>query len=465
MTIAATTLLSQQLGMALQQMSANRYPPNRYWVAYSGGVDSHVLLHAMAMLRPQLAATLHAVHVNHGLNPAAAEWAAHAQSVSDELDIPCHLFNLDATPQKGESPEAAARNARYHVFSQVIEEGDVLLTAHHREDQAETLLLQLVRGAGPHGLAAMPVMTVFSNGHLARPLLAVEQALISRYAQEKRLDWIEDPSNQDRGLERNYLRHEIMPTLKAHWPAVSRTVSRSAAYCAEAAGLLDELATEDLKRCAQWQPGSPVPAEISLPFLQQLAPQRRRNLLRFWIKSLGLGVVSSAIMSNIEASLINAKEDAIPLVTWQSGELRRYRQQVCAMLPLAPFDSADSAAVLKWDWQERALELPTGQGVLVAHSGELDGQSGEGQGLSLTKCEQLPMTIRFRQGGERCRLSGRDHHHALKGLLQQAGVPPWQRDRIPLIYLGNQLAAVVGYFYCEPFLAQTSEPKLTFSIR
>ena len=461
MTIAATTLLSQQLGEALQQMSANRYPPNRYWVAYSGGVDSHVLLHAMAMLRPQLAATLHAIHVNHGLNPAAVEWAAHAQSVSDELDIPCHLFNLDATHQKGESPEAAARNARYHVFSQLIEEGDVLLTAHHREDQAETLLLQLVRGAGPHGLAAMPLMTTFSNGYLARPLLAVQQSLINRYAQEKRLDWIEDPSNQDRGFERNYLRHEIMPTLQAHWPAISRTVSRSAAHCAEAAGLLDELAIEDLKRCEQWQPGSQLPAQISLPFLQQLAPQRRRNLLRFWIKKLGLGIVSSSIMNQIEVSLINAKADAIPQITWQSGELRRYRQQVHAMLPLAPFDST---AVLKWDWQERGLELPTGQGVLLAHSGKLDGESGADQGLSLAKCEQLPMTMRFRQGGERCRLPGRDHRSSLKGLLQQAGVPPWQRDRIPLIYLGDQIAAVVGYFYCEPFLPQASEPKLTFTI-
>jgi len=457
MTIAATTLLSRQLGAALQEM-----PANRYWIAYSGGVDSHVLLHAMAMLRPQLTATLHAVHINHGLNPAAAEWAAHTQAVSDELDIPCHLFNLDATHQKGESPEAAARNARYQLFSQLVEQGDVLLTAHHREDQAETLLLQLVRGAGPHGLAAMPLITDFSNGHLARPLLAVEQSLINRYAQEKRLDWIEDPSNQDRGFERNYLRHEIMPTLQEHWPAISRTISRSAAHCAEAAGLLDELATEDLARCVPWQPGSPLPAQISLLFLQQLAPQRRRNLLRFWIKNLGLGIVSSSIMSQIEASLVNAKADATPQITWQGGELRRYRQQVYAMLPLAPFDST---VVLKWDWQERELELPTGQGVLEAHPGEADGKSGEDQGLSLAKCEQLPVTIRFRQGGERCRLPGRDHHHELKGLLQQAGVPPWQRERIPLVYLGEQLAAVVGYFYCAPFLAQTSEPDLTFTIR
>jgi len=209
MVAAATNRLLQQLGEALQQI-----PANRYWVAFSGGIDSHVLLDAMATLRPQLSATLNAVHVNHGLNAKAAQWAAHAVSVCELLDIPCHVFNVNASAKKGESPEAAARDARYHTFSALIEAGDVLLTAHHREDQAETLLLQLVRGAGPHGLAAMPLSRSFSNGQLARPLLAVEQALINDYAAEKALLWVEDPSNQELGFERNFLRHEVMPILK-----------------------------------------------------------------------------------------------------------------------------------------------------------------------------------------------------------------------------------------------------------
>ncbi|MCF6325445.1 MAG: tRNA lysidine(34) synthetase TilS [Gammaproteobacteria bacterium] len=457
MAAAATTRLLQQLGEVLQQI-----PANRYWLAFSGGLDSHVLLHAMATLRPQLSATLNAVHVNHGLNAKAPEWAAHAVSVCDALDIPCHIFNLDATAKKGESPEAAARDARYQAFSELIEVGDVLLTAHHREDQAETLLLQLVRGAGPHGLAAMPLSSTFSTGHLARPLLAVEQRLINHYAEEKALQWVEDPSNQDRGFERNFLRHEIMPTLKAHWPALSRTLSRSAAHCAEAAGLLDELAIEDLKNGAQWQLEMPLPDRISLDYLQQISAPRRKNLLRFWIKNLSLGIVSSVTIGQVEEALLSAKVDAMPLISWPGGELRRYRGHIYAMLPLEPFDASQC---FEWKWQQETLMLPAGLGTLQTHLIEYGDERDSTQALSLKQCQQLPMTVRFRQGGERCQLSGRHHHHQLKGLLQQAGVPPWQRDRIPLIYLGAQLAAVVGYFSCAPFLVQNNEPGVSISAR
>ncbi|MBL1261517.1 MAG: tRNA lysidine(34) synthetase TilS [Thiotrichaceae bacterium] len=462
MTTAAIPQLLTQLGEALRQISLNRYPTHRYWIAFSGGIDSHVLLHAMATLRPQLLATLNAVHVNHGLNPKAAEWAAHAVSVCDALDIPCHVFNLDARAKRGESPEAAARDARYQAFSELIETGDVLLTAHHREDQAETLLLQLVRGAGPHGLAAMPLRTAFSNGHLARPLLAVEQALINHYAQEKRLEWLADPSNQDLNFERNFLRHEVMPALKAHWPALSKTVSRSAAHCAEAAGLLDELALEDLKAAAQWRREMALPDRISLHYVQQLSLPRRKNLLRFWIKAIGFGIISSAIINQIETSLISAKEDAMPLVSWAGGELRRHRGYIYVMPPLVSFDTSQR---IEWAWHQSALLLPAGLGTLQTRLMEPGDEDDASQALHLKQCQQLPMTVRFRRGGERCQLPGRRHRHALKGLLQQAGVPPWQRNRIPLIYLGDQLAAVVGYFSCAPFLAQRHEPSVSISMR
>ncbi len=301
----ATAQLLHQLGVALQAM-----PAQRYWVAYSGGVDSHVLLHAMAALRPQLTATLNAVHVNHGLNPAASEWAAHCVSVCEALDIACHLFNVDAHAQKGESPEAAARDARYHAFSQLIERGDLLLTAHHQEDQSETLLLQLLRGAGPHGLAAMPALCRFSAGNLARPLLAISQAQIEQYANDKLLHWIEDPSNQDRGVERNYLRHEIIPSFKSHWPAFAKTVSRSAGHCAEAVELLDELAAEGLHQLTGWVKDQPVPLTLPLPDLQQMTPQRRRNILRYWLRIRELPIVSTKVMAQVECSLIEAREDA-----------------------------------------------------------------------------------------------------------------------------------------------------------
>ncbi len=456
---APSTQLLQQLGVALQAM-----PAHRYWVAYSGGVDSHVLLHAMAALRPQLSATLNAVHVNHGLNPAASEWAAHCVAVCEDLDIPCHLFNVDAHAQQGESPEAAARDARYHAFSQLIEHGDLLLTAHHQEDQSETLLLQLLRGAGPHGLAAMPVLSRFSAGNLARPLLAFSQAQIEQYANDKSLRWIEDPSNQDRGVERNYLRHEIIPSLKSHWPAFAKTVSRAAGHCAEAAELLDELAAEDLHQLTGWEKEQPVPvpATLPLPGLQQMTPQRRRNTIRYWIRKVGLPIVSKSIMNQIECSLIAAGEDANPLVRWTGGELRRYRNNLYAMLPLESFDAATE---IVWSWPQQSLVLPAGLGTLMACIEEVAAEEGPMTRLSLAQCKQLPMTIRFRRGGERCRLPGRDHHHELKGLLQAAGVPPWQRDRIPLIYLGDQLAAVVGHFTCAPFHAKAGEAGIAFSIR
>ncbi len=456
MVSAAASQLLQQLKAELEAI-----PANRYWVACSGGIDSHVLLHAMAALRPQLSATVNAVHVNHGLNPAAGEWAAHVISLCDSLSIPCHLFNVDARPRRGESPEAAARDARYHHFSQLIEEGDVLLTAHHREDQAETLLLQLLRGAGPHGLAAMPLVTPFSAGQLARPLLKTAQALINGYAQERSLHWIEDPSNQERGFERNYLRHDVVPLLKAHWPAFSKTVSRAAAHCAEAAGLLDELAAEDLRRLSGGV-GEQLPtAQISLDGLRQLTPERRRNVIRFWIKQCSLPIVSTKIMDQISTSLITARDDAAPLVRWSGGELRRYREHLYAMAPLEPFDSSQQ---FRWRWQEGALELPAAIGRVVAQAHVATNGDSGGEGLSRTQCEQQPLSVRFRQGGERCRLPGRTQHHQLKGLLQQAGVPPWQRDRIPLIYLGEQLAAVVGYFYCAPFQAKGGEARVTFAL-
>lgn len=456
MVNAAAPLLLQQLRAELEAI-----PANRYWVAYSGGVDSHVLLHAMAALRPQLSAAVNAVHVNHGLNPAAGQWAAHVISICDALSIPCHLFNVDARPRRGESPEAAARNARYHHFSQLIEAGDVLLTAHHQEDQAETLLLQLLRGAGPHGLAAMPLVAPFSAGQLARPLLNTAQALINDYAQERSLCWIEDPSNQERGFERNYLRHDVVPLLKAHWPAFSKTVSRAAAHCAEAAGLLDELAAEDLQRLSGGAAERPLAARISLDGLRQLAPERRKNIIRFWIRKCSLPTVSTKIMDQINASLITARDDAVPLVRWPGGELRRYREDLYAMVPLEPFDPS---LQFRWCWQEGALELPAAIGSVVAQTHLATSGDSSSKGLSRTQCEQQPLSVRFRQGGERCRLPGRTQHHQLKGLLQQAGVPPWQRDRIPLIYLGEQLAAVVGYFYCAPFQAKRGEARVTFAL-
>ena len=205
-----------KLQHALQKLP----PAPQYHVAFSGGVDSHVLLHLLASQRETLPGSLGAVHVNHHIQQHAGDWEVHCRSVCEELDIPCHFLRVDGKARRGESPEAAARTARYRALADWLPADAVLLTGQHRDDQAETLLLQLLRGAGPRGLAAMPVVTELGNGRLVRPLLALRRADILDYAHQHRLRWVEDPSNADTRYDRNLLRHRVMPLLQQHWRRV-----------------------------------------------------------------------------------------------------------------------------------------------------------------------------------------------------------------------------------------------------
>ncbi|MGB5260270.1 MAG: tRNA lysidine(34) synthetase TilS, partial [Gammaproteobacteria bacterium] len=224
--------------------------PAAWQVAFSGGLDSSVLLHAMATLRERFAITLGAVHVHHGLQADADAWANHCRRVCAGYDIPLSVLHADARPVQGESPEAAARHARYTALADWLAPDHCLLTAQHQDDQAETLLLQLLRGAGVHGLASMPVCTAFGEGTHFRPLLLLRRAALHDYALAAGLEWIEDPSNAETGIDRNFLRHAVMPLLQSRWPALSGNLSRSAAHAAEAAGLLDVLAADDRQAVA-----------------------------------------------------------------------------------------------------------------------------------------------------------------------------------------------------------------------
>ncbi len=408
----------------------------RYFVAYSGGRDSHVLLHAMASLRGSLPGGLHAIHVNHGLSLQAAHWAGHCRSVCDALSVPLRVVTVDAGPERGESPEAAARHARYKAFSRLMATGDCLLTAHHQDDQAETLLLQLLRGSGPHGLAGMPFQTPFSRGLHARPLLDFTREQLGDYAAAQGLRWVEDPSNRDTGLRRNFIRHEIFPLLASQWPAAAETLSRSAAHCADAARLLDSLADDDLRqvRGAQSQ-------QLDIEALSKLDEIRQRNVIRYWIRSQGFPLPQQSHLERLRHDVLQAAPDRMPLVCWADAEIRRYRDTLYLMRPLKDFDPK---AVLPWDLRA-PLQLPGGLGML-------ESAVEEGGGLALEAMRQDGVSVRFRQGGETCRPPGRGHAVALKKLFQEQGIPPWQRNRIPLLYVGEQLAAVVGVCNCEPFV-------------
>jgi tRNA(Ile)-lysidine synthase len=436
MTLAADQILDTVLTHA---------PDARgYWIAFSGGLDSQVLLHALAARRGRLPAPLGALHVNHNLQPDAPGWAEHCRAVCAALEIPCRTLSVDAQPEPGDSPEAAARAARYGALAGAVPAGGVLLTAHHRDDQAETLLLQLVRGAGPKGLAAMPAVSMLDGKTLLRPLLGFGRDELHDYALRHALAWIEDPSNARLDYDRNYLRHEILPRLRARWPATGATLARAARHQAEAAQLLEELAALDAHAAAGgW------PASLSVSALLRLSAPRRANLLRWWLRQRGAAIPGAAVVARIDRDLLRAAPDAEPLVGWAGVRLRRYRD---ALLLDDLREEADATFCLEWDVHQ-PLALP---------GGTLGAEYAHGAGVALRHLADGHCEVRFRRGGERLQPAARREHHSLKHLFQDAGVPPWERARVPLIYRGDTLMAVAGYWVCEGFQAAADEPGVRF---
>lgn len=403
-----------------------------YWVAYSGGMDSHVLLHVMAAVRadyPDLA--LRAIHVNHALSPDAAAWTTHCEKVSRQLAVPFQQVTIDLQSLSGKSLEEMAREKRYAVFAEKMAEHDVLLTAHHEDDQAETVLLQLFRGAGPKGLAAMPSIKPFATGYLARPLLSLSRAQLIEYAVAHQLAWVEDASNHNVTLARNFLRHDIIPLLTHRWPSIANTLSRVANHCAEAQRVIDDAVSDVLCHMQGSQENT-----LSVKKLLSLDESKRGYVLRAWLAQQSLSVPSTVKMQQLLGPLLLARPDRFPHVMWGRCEVRRYQDNIYAMHSLADHNPNQTYTLCV----NESLLLP-GIGTLRVTVNDLG-------------CAEVDkLTVRFRQGGEVCRLPGRKHHHALKNLFQMWGVPPWQRDRIPLIYLDDTLIAVVGYFVAEAFAA------------
>lgn len=431
----------QRLATLLRDLPA----VERFWLAFSGGCDSHVLLHAAAQLRRDgMLPAVHAVHVDHGLQAASSEWARHCAAVCAELEIPLTLLRIDARAVAGESPEAAARHGRYRAIAEVMTAGDCLLTAHHQDDQAETLLLQLLRGGGPHGLAAMPALSAFAAGRHARPLLSFPREELRRYAQRHGLRWIDDPSNNDSGFDRNYLRNRVMPVLRERWPAVARVFSRGAAHQAEAAQLLDTLAEQDLQHC------SADGRSLSIAALAALDGARQRNVLRYWLKGLGFKLPDAVRLDQVQRQLLHAAPDRTPEVAWQGVTVRRYRDQIHAM---APQIVIASDTVLSWDLTQ-SLSLPDGSSLIAV--------AAQGSGVRRASCREQGVTVRYRHGGESCQIAERGVTRPLKKLLQERGVPSWERERIPLIYVGERLAAVADIWVCAPCHATTNEEGLVF---
>ncbi len=392
----------------------------RWAVAFSGGVDSTVLLTSLARLGmpPRLAA----LHIDHAIHASSGNWAEHCRGVAAALGVEFRYTRVSVDAGTGLGFEAAAREVRYAALGELLEPGEILLTAHHADDQLETLLLRMLRGAGVTGLGAIAPLRQLAGISVGRPLLGFSRAQIVEQAERWGLDWLEDPGNADPSHDRNFLRAEIVPRLADRWPAVSSTAARLAGNMREADGLLEELATVDLGQDA-------AAASIDRERLRVLVPARQRNALRFAIRRRGLPLPSSTQLEELRRSLSVTRPDARTLVTWPGAEARVYRDRLYLIAPLAPLQPRRTIAQLApgepWEGAEGRLALAP----------------GDGPGLP-DAWVQAGLEVRFRRGGERLRPLNRGQSRPLKQLFQEAGVVPWMRGRVPLIYRGDMIAAV-----------------------
>ena len=390
-------------------------PEGALCIAYSGGPDSTALLHALAHMPDARTRGLRALHVDHGLHAESARWAAHCRAFCAALGLACEVHVVKVDRSGGIGLEAAARHARYAVFAEYLHANERLVFGHHLDDQVETVLLKLLRGAGPEGLGGMRVERSLGSGTLWRPLLEVPRQVLRDYIQAHNLPCIHDPSNDDRQLARNHLRHEVIPLLQAHWPQAAISIAHSAKLCRAAA---DKLQNEWLAALEALRDD----ATNSLDARGWLAlpPALRDPLLAHWLHVQGLNAPTTAQRLQIERQC-TSQDGQLPCIQWPGAEVHVWKNRLWAM---APRGKAPSPTELSW--QGEAMALP------------------DGGSLTLEPASRLPIAleVRWRSGGERIKPVGDRHTRDLRALFQSGAIPPWQRDVCPLLYEGDQLIAV-----------------------
>ncbi len=407
----------------------------RWWVAFSGGLDSTVLLHLLAELKecdPALP-PLGAIHVNHHLRAESDLWQRHCLARCEALGVTLEVAEVRVN-RSGSGLEAAAREARYRVFESILGSGEALFLGHHQDDQVETLMLRLLRGAGLNGLGAMSPARSLGRGTLQRPLLDLPRSELAAYAAARRLSYIDDPSNADCGLDRNYLRHQVLPLLAQRWPAYATTLTRAASHLRDAARDLDASAP-GLPRCRN-RMGDPG---LRLAPLLAMPDSCLARTLRRWLAELGQPVAPDTAALAEWVRQLRAAGGGGARFQFAGLELGRFQDALYVLPPADAFDPSSFPVVCG-----EVQDIP-GVGVLELVPAASGAPSLAGEG---------PLSWRWRRGGERLRLPGRAGSRSLKQLLQEAGVPPWWRERLPLLYCGEQLVAVADLWLCDgPWLA------------
>ena len=428
--------LSENLSAFLETLPSRK----RFLIAYSGGLDSHVLLHLLAALDKEAGCIIKAVHINHNIQRESRAWAGHCRDTCRALGVELDVIDVDASRPGKESPESWARQLRYAAIENILAEGEILLTAHHQDDQLETLLIRLLRGSGVMGLASMRAVRQFGKGLHARPLLHLSRAQLLDYARQNNLDWIDDPSNTDRRLDRNFVRHEIIPVIKKRWPSAALPLTRAIQTFADTQELLDEVARQDLLSCSTEKPDV-----VAVDCVKRLSVPRQKNMMRYWSRALNLPSPDSRHVSHIVSDVIDARHDSSARVRWKGAELQRHGNNLYLGAPLEEFDKSVTRV---WDFT----------GPCPLQYGELSAVEGYGNGIKKELCVDAQVEVRYRTGGEEIHLPGRHCRHKLKKLFQETGTPPWLRERVPLIYVGNRLAMVAGFWTDTDFVAAVDEP-------
>lgn len=406
-------------------------------IAYSGGVDSHALLDACSRLQPLLQQmSFKAVYIDHGLHQDSVHWRHHCEACAAVLNIEFESKKVDAVDVSGEGPEQAARHARYAALEAYCGENTVLLTAQHQDDQAETLMLQLLRGAGIKGLASMPALASFGLGYIGRPLLEVGQQVILDYAKARQLNWVEDSSNQELVYDRNFLRQQLIPVIKRRWPAFSQTTARTASHCAEASSILTHYASSLL--------GDSPAKKLDLKCLIGRDDALKRLLLRQWLDANTVRMPSEKVLYQLVRLVSNSAAKS-GLVEWANYQVYLYDGCLYLATP-----SPASKLLLKCTWNEEKFNLPGMSGVLVK-------SASIGNGLAAHYWDQSRVSVRPRKGGECIKLAGRAGRKKLKKLYNEVKIFPWVRDNVPLIYIDDTLAAVANLWVSEEFIAKPGE--------
>ncbi len=433
---------AQNMSLVLDTLHqlVDRHPHIKRWVvAYSGGLDSSVLLYGLTKL--SLKAPVTAVHVNHGLSEKAEDWQRHCERFCGQLKIEIQSQSV-VVERQGRGLEDAARAARYRVFETLMSPETGLLLAHHRDDQAETLMLRLMRGSGTRGLSAMAPSRAFGDGSLYRPLLDLDRQALWQQAKDWNLTWIEDDSNTNTDFDRNFLRSQVLPSLAKRWPNLNEQWARSAHWCRQADDLVAEVAMEDLA-LVEPRPER-LGQSLDLTALAKLSAYRRGNLLRVWFERLGVPLPDKNLLEAIELQFIHDHPSSTAQLRWQSLVIRRFKQRLF-FLPADRLNHSRSSKVAEaahtvingWKGQPMAW----GAGSIALEAVAEGGFSLPSQGFE----------VDVRRIGERCHPSWRDKSQSLKKLLQESQLEPWLRDLMPCLRVDGQLAVVADLWHCRGY--------------